>query len=152
MQGLSRKSQPLRSFLLSCPQNSGGRDLGSMELDTVAATARNDRDGIDLVPPLQTQAGGRLKRKLRLLTFTTLFPNDQQPNHGIFVENRLRHLVESGEAESTVVAPVPYFPSSARYFGQWSRYARVVYSETRHGVVVHHPRFPTIPRIGMIIS
>ena len=27
---------------------------------------------------------------LSLLTFTTLYPNARQPNHGVFVENRLR--------------------------------------------------------------
>ena len=54
---------------------------------------------------------------LRLLTFSTLYPNDQQPNHGIFVENRLRHLVASGEVLATVVAPVPWFPSGAAVFG-----------------------------------
>jgi teichuronic acid biosynthesis glycosyltransferase TuaC len=89
---------------------------------------------------------------LRLLTFTTLFPNEEQPNHGIFVENRLRHLVASGEAMSVVVAPVPYFPSRTRYFGAWSRYARVAAREERHGILVHHPRFPVIPRIGMTVS
>jgi hypothetical protein len=49
----------------------------------------------------------------RLLTFTTLFPNAEQPNHGIFVENRLRHLVATGEATPTVLAPVPFFPTGA---------------------------------------
>ena len=33
----------------------------------------------------------------RLLTFSTLYPNAAQPNHGVFVENRLRHLVASGK-------------------------------------------------------
>lgn len=91
-------------------------------------------------------------RPLRLLTFTTLFPNGEQPNHGIFVENRLRHLIASGAAESVVVAPVPYFPSGAACFGGWSRYARVAAREERHGLVVHHPRFPVIPRLGMAAS
>src|SRR5947209_5483029 len=49
--------------------------------------------------------------QVRLLTFTTLFPHAGRPNHGIFVENRLRHLVATGEATSTVLAPVPWFPS-----------------------------------------
>lgn len=88
-------------------------------------------------------------RPLRLLTFTTLFPNNAQPNHGIFVENRLRHLLDSGAAESVVVAPVPYFPSRARCFGQWSRYARVDRREERHGLAIHHPRYPAVPRVGM---
>ena len=34
---------------------------------------------------------------LRLLTFSTLFPNREQPEHGVFVENRLRHLLAGGE-------------------------------------------------------
>lgn len=29
---------------------------------------------------------------LRILTFSTLFPNPGQPVHGVFVETRLRHL------------------------------------------------------------
>jgi glycosyltransferase involved in cell wall biosynthesis len=89
------------------------------------------------------------RRPLRLLTFTTLYPNGEQPNHGIFVENRLRHLVASGKAQSIVVAPVPYFPSRARCFGEWSRYARIAAREERHGITIHHPRYPVIPRIGM---
>ena len=92
------------------------------------------------------------RRPLRLLTFTTLFPNSQQPNHGVFVENRLRHLVASGEVESLVVAPVPYLPSAARCFGDWARYAQVDRQEMRHGLVIHHPRFPVIPRVGMSIG
>ena len=30
---------------------------------------------------------------LRLLTFSTLFPNREQPEHGVFVENRLREAL-----------------------------------------------------------
>jgi teichuronic acid biosynthesis glycosyltransferase TuaC len=92
------------------------------------------------------------RRPLRLLTFTTLFPNSEQPNHGAFVENRLRHLVASGEVESVVVAPVPYFPSTARCFGDWARYGRVDRQEMRNGLAIHHPRFPVIPRVGMSIG
>ncbi|MBV9116239.1 MAG: glycosyltransferase [Acetobacteraceae bacterium] len=86
---------------------------------------------------------------LRLLTFSTLYPNAARPNHGVFVENRLRHLVGSGEAASTVVAPVPYFPSRAALFGDWAVNARAPMREERHGLMVHHPRFPVVPRVGM---
>ena len=30
---------------------------------------------------------------MKILTFSTLFPNSAKPGHGIFVETRLRHLV-----------------------------------------------------------
>jgi teichuronic acid biosynthesis glycosyltransferase TuaC len=86
---------------------------------------------------------------LRLLTFSTLYPNNQRPNHGIFVENRLRHLMGSGQVSSTVVAPVPWFPSRAPMFGDWARNAGIVAAEMRHGLMVHHPRYPVIPRFGM---
>ena len=86
---------------------------------------------------------------MRLLTFTTLYPNDEQPNHGVFVENRLRHLVASGEVESSVVAPVAYFPSGRALFGTWGRTARVPRVERRHGLVVRHPRYLVVPKLGM---
>jgi glycosyltransferase involved in cell wall biosynthesis len=87
---------------------------------------------------------------LRLLTFSTLYPNAAQPNHGVFVENRLRHLVASGEVLSTVLAPVPWFPSAAPQFGTWARYAGIPRLEARHGLQVHHPRFLVPPRMGML--
>ena len=89
---------------------------------------------------------------LRLLTFSTLYPNAAQPEHGVFVENRLRHLVASGEIVSEVVAPVPYFPASARMFGAWSLYAQAPGREERHGLMVHHPRYPVVPRVGMHVA
>jgi len=93
-----------------------------------------------------------LKDPIRILTFSTLYPNEVQPNHGIFVENRLRHLVGSGAVEAVVVAPVPYFPSGSRVFGRWSDYARVPKAERRNGLIVHHPRYPVLPKIGMNLA
>ena len=89
-------------------------------------------------------------RPLRLLTFTTLFPHNGRPNHGIFVENRLRHLVTSGEATSTVIAPVPWFPSRSPFFGEWAKNAGAGRQEDRGQIKVYHPRFPLPPRIGML--
>lgn len=80
---------------------------------------------------------------IRLLTFSTLFPNPSQPNHGIFVETRLRHLVACGEAESTVLAPVPWFPGRTPPRGVVPPLAR------RGGLVVRHPRFLAMPGLGM---
>jgi glycosyltransferase involved in cell wall biosynthesis len=89
---------------------------------------------------------------LRLLTFSTLFPNNMRPTHGIFVENRLRHLLASGRARSTVVAPVPWFPTRSARFGDWAINAGVSRCELRHGITVYHPRFPAIPHVGMSIA
>ena len=86
---------------------------------------------------------------MKLLTFTTLYPNAVRPNQAIFVETRLRHLVASGQAESRVVAPVPWFPFTSKHFGVYGDYARVPAAETRSGIQVLHPRYPVIPKIGM---
>jgi glycosyltransferase involved in cell wall biosynthesis len=97
-----------------------------------------------MLPPQDVAAA-----PIRLLTFSTLFPNAARPNHGVFVENRLRHLIASGAATSTVVAPVPWFPSTASWFGDWARHASAPRSEQRNGLTVLHPRYPVLPRIGM---
>ena len=85
---------------------------------------------------------------IRALVFSTLYPNRAQPNHGIFVENRLRHTFALGGVEATVLAPVPYFPFHNPVFGRYASFAAVPPVEVRHGLTVHHPRFPIIPKIG----
>lgn len=91
-------------------------------------------------PPLPTPSGAA---PLRLLTFSTLYPNPARPNHGVFVENRLRHLLAGGEAASRVIAPVPWFPGRPPALGA------VPAEETRHGIAVHHPRFLALPLVGI---
>ncbi len=89
---------------------------------------------------------------VRLLTFTTLYPNAAQPTHGVFVENRLRQLVGTGEASSTVLAPVPYFPAGLPGPESWRRYAMAPRHERRHGLEVFHPRFLVLPKLGMAVA
>jgi teichuronic acid biosynthesis glycosyltransferase TuaC len=86
---------------------------------------------------------------MKLLTFSTLFPNQQRPNHGIFVETRLRYLVASQQVQSRVVAPVPWFPFTHPRFGLYATYAKVPRSEQRFGLDVTHPRYPVLPKMGM---
>ena len=102
-------------------------------------------------PPAEAQAAvPRDARCLRLLTVTTLYPNAHQPNHGVFVENRLRQLVAGGAAGSEVIAPVAWFPSAHPVFGTWGRYAGIPAVEHRHGLTVHHPRYLALPKLGLL--
>ena len=87
--------------------------------------------------------------RIKLLTFTTLYPNAAQRRHGVFVEQRLRHLLSSGEVESRVVAPVPWFPWRHRAFGKYAVFAHTPRVEQRHGIDIQHPRYPLVPKIGM---
>jgi glycosyltransferase involved in cell wall biosynthesis len=86
---------------------------------------------------------------MKILTFSTLYPNNAQPSHGIFVETRLRHLLRSGKVEARVVAPVPWFPFRNGRFGRYAAFARVAGDEERGGLSVAHPRYPLLPKIGM---
>lgn len=103
-------------------------------------------------PGAGTKAEAHDERKIHLLVFTSLYPNAEQPRHGVFVEERLRHLVESGRISATVVAPVPWFPFRHRRFGGYAAFARVPEREERHGIKILHPRYPVIPKLGMAIA
>ncbi|MDE2453512.1 MAG: glycosyltransferase, partial [Burkholderiales bacterium] len=89
---------------------------------------------------------------MRTLLFSTLYPSEVRPIHGVFVENRLRELLASGAVETRVMAPVPWFPSRHRRWGEYARFAGVAPRETRHGIEVLHPRYPLIPKVGMTIA
>lgn len=88
---------------------------------------------------------------MKLLSFTTLYPNAAQPIHGVFVENRLRHLAAAG-VEVKVVAPIPWFPFTGAWAGSYARYAKAPAREMRHGLEVLHPRYVTLPKIGMTVA
>jgi glycosyltransferase involved in cell wall biosynthesis len=89
---------------------------------------------------------------VQILTFTTLYPSGVRPQHGIFVETRLRKLAEDGAVEVRVVAPCPWFPLASPRFGRYSLFARQPREEMRHGLHVVYPRYPQLPRIGMSVT
>jgi len=82
------------------------------------------------------------KRKKRILAISYLFPNSQQPNHGIFVLNRLKAMSEY--ADITVINPIPdsfLYRSVDRF-----NYLRAIPEQEKiHGVDVYHPRYFSIP-------
>ena len=85
---------------------------------------------------------------MRVLTFTTLFPNAAQPTLGIFISQRMAHFARRPGNEVRVIAPVAYAP-------RWLRWARLralsgVRGEERQGnLTVEHPRYFLLPKISM---
>lgn len=121
--------------------------------------AANERAARGVVLPVKAESGAARHgaaaaggQKIRLLVFTSLYPNAAQPRHGVFVEERLRHLVDSGRVAATVVAPVPWFPFRSAIFGSYSRFAAVPKEEERYGISILHPRYPVIPKLGMNVA
>lgn len=86
---------------------------------------------------------------MRIVTFTSLFPNPEMPQRGIFVENRLRHLLDHTEVQSRVISPIPQVPLGLVRSGDHARFARVPPSAERHGIPALYPRYMHIPKIGM---
>ena len=89
---------------------------------------------------------------LRVLLFSTLYPSEVRPAHGVFVETRLRELLKTGEVDVRVVAPVPWFPSTHPRFGEYAQFAATPRQDRRHGIEVWHPRYVLPPKVGMNIA
>jgi hypothetical protein len=104
--------------------------------------------------PRSTPASPRAAKPLRVLLFSTLYPSSARPLHGIFVETRLRELLRHGQdqdrpMQARVVAPVPWYWSTDASHGKYAAMVNTPLRETRNGIDVRHPRFFTLPKIGM---
>jgi glycosyltransferase involved in cell wall biosynthesis len=86
---------------------------------------------------------------MKILTVSTLYPNDAQPSHGVFVENRLDFFRRRTGEDVKVIAPIPWFPLTAPVFGRYARFAEAPLRETRRGIEVRHPRYAIPPKVGM---
>jgi teichuronic acid biosynthesis glycosyltransferase TuaC len=90
---------------------------------------------------------------MNVLTFTTLWPNGERPNFGVFVKHRAAALAQQPSVESLcVVAPVPYFPKQLAFEFvpvHWRQMARIAERETIAGLDTWHPRFFNPPKAGM---
>jgi len=87
-------------------------------------------------PSAEGAAADCLGRKLRVLVFTTVFPNPALPLHGTFVLERVRHVAELADVQ--VIAPVAWH----RVLGQRGPLRPVVPLPG-----VRHPRFWYPPRV-----
>ena len=85
---------------------------------------------------------------LRVLTLSSLFPNEAQPTFGIFVERQTVGLAALDGVEVQVVAPLglPQWPLSLH--PRYRPRTRLSAEERWKGLKVYRPRYPIVPRIG----
>ena len=88
----------------------------------------------------------------KVLTLTSLFPNPAHPSHGAFVRQRLKQLWQGGHIESRVVAPVPWYPSFLPRAKRYERFVGIPQVREEQGVTISHPRYLTIPAVGMTVA
>jgi teichuronic acid biosynthesis glycosyltransferase TuaC len=85
---------------------------------------------------------------MKILTFTSLFPNQKRPDFGIFIFQSVCHLAKRPGNFVQVVAPAPYFPS---WFpsNRWASYRHLPRKEDIGNLEVYHPRYPLLPGLLM---
>jgi glycosyltransferase involved in cell wall biosynthesis len=86
---------------------------------------------------------------MKVLVFTTLYPNNVWPNHGVFVKERMAQFATIEGCDVKVVAPIPYFPPIKANWRWW--FSQVAQSEVRDGIEIYHPRYCMIPKLGMTL-
>lgn len=86
--------------------------------------------------------------RLRILTFTSLYPNKINPLQGVFIHQRGLHLARRPGNTLEVIAPVPYFPSWW-HLTRWQHFGLIPHLEEIDGIRVHHPRYPLATGISM---
>src|SRR5271157_1503828 len=85
---------------------------------------------------------------MRILTFTSLFPNITNPDFGIFILHRTSHLAKREGNVVEVVAPVPYVPTFLKGTARGS-VVSIPSTEEIGNLQVHHPRYLLVPRVSM---
>jgi glycosyltransferase involved in cell wall biosynthesis len=86
---------------------------------------------------------------MRILTFTSLFPNKMNPDFGIFIFQRTSHLARLEGNVVEVIAPVPYVPALLKGTVRGSMASSIPRIEDIGDLQVHHPRYLLAPKVSM---
>lgn len=82
--------------------------------------------------------------KIRILSISSMFPNQRMPVHAQFVKQRLDAL--SQYVDLTVVSPIPWFPGE-RLISRYRNRHEVTVSTDKNGYPTSFPKFLSIPAI-----
>jgi teichuronic acid biosynthesis glycosyltransferase TuaC len=85
---------------------------------------------------------------MKVLVFTSLYPNNVWAQHGVFIKERVSAFAHLDGYQVKVVAPVPYFPPIK--IGQRAHFAQVMSREVIENLDVYHPRYFIIPKVSMV--
>ena len=87
-------------------------------------------------------------KRLRVLSLSTLYPNDLTPNFGVFVERQMQAVAMRGEVDLVMVNPLGLPPFPLSLHPRYRALRGVAASEQRGGVAVLRPRFTLLPGTG----
>ncbi|MFM5895753.1 MAG: glycosyltransferase [Novosphingobium sp.] len=86
--------------------------------------------------------------KLRVLSLSTLYPNDLTPNFGVFVERQMAAVAARGDVDLVMVNPIGLPPFPLSLHPRYWQLRGLAQTEQRHGVNVIRPRFTLLPGTG----
>ena len=86
--------------------------------------------------------------KLRVLSISTIYPNDHTPNFGVFVERQMQAVMRRGDVDLTLINPIGLPPFPLSLHPRYAPLRGVARQEQRGGVAVLRPRFTLLPMIG----
>lgn len=89
-----------------------------------------------------------MSRPLRVLSLSTLYPNDHTPNFGVFVERQMQAVAARGDVQLTLLNPIGLPPFPLSLHPRYRALRGVAMVEQRGGVPVLRPRFTLLPGIG----
>ncbi|HEX8622202.1 MAG TPA: glycosyltransferase [Allosphingosinicella sp.] len=85
---------------------------------------------------------------LRILTLSTLYPDNGRPSFGLFVERQTLALAARPGVEVEMVAPVGLPPWPLSLHPHYRPRTALPAKERRGGLAVHRPRFRVLPGLG----
>lgn len=86
--------------------------------------------------------------KLRVLSLSTLYPNDQTPNFGVFVERQMQAVMRRGDVDLTLVNPLGIPPFPLWLHPRYRTLRELPQEELRGKVPVLRPHFRLLPGLG----
>lgn len=89
-----------------------------------------------------------MSRPLRVLSLSTLYPNDHTPNFGVFVERQMQAVAARGDVQLTLINPIGLPPFPLSLHPRYRALRNIAAVEHRGGVPVLRPRFTLLPGIG----
>ncbi len=89
-----------------------------------------------------------MSRPLRVLSLSTLYPNDQAPNFGVFVERQMQAVIKRGDVDLTLINPIGLPPFPLSLHPRYRQLRALPQQELRGGVQILRPHFSLLPKVG----
>jgi len=86
--------------------------------------------------------------KLRVLSLSTLYPNDLTPNFGVFVERQMAAVAARGDVDLVMVNPIGLPPFPLSLHPRYRSLRDLPEKGQCNGVEVLRPRFTLVPGTG----